>query len=218
MENEKMISQSTVLSMGWTQRLIEQFLPPPILKPNPHYRCAAPMKLWHESEVLSVMEMDIVKEELEKVSVEKAKATERARKAVNTKIDNAKKLAAQLSDSIEVEVIPDNKLLNKARANAYLLKKTNRRYSDIVVNGAYYFKTQDQETLNRWVVNYIRHNLIAYDRELLKFVGKTGKDEAYIVFKNAILEKIALKYPKYAEECCNQMIPTKKQEPPTETI
>lgn len=35
--------------------------------------------------------------------------------------------------------------------------------------------------------------------------GKIGKNEAYISYKKAIMEKIAVAYPKYAEECKRQV-------------
>lgn len=56
----------------------------------------------------------------------------------------------------------------------------------------------------RWVVNYIRHNLISYDSTLFDNKGKVGKDEAYPIFKKAVLDRIAATYPKYAAECKRQ--------------
>lgn len=56
----------------------------------------------------------------------------------------------------------------------------------------------------RWVVNYIRHNLISYDSTLFDNKGKVGKDEAYPIFKKAVLDRIAATYPKYAAECQRQ--------------
>ena len=41
-QKAEMITQSTILEMGWTKSMITKLLPEPILKPNPHYRSAAP--------------------------------------------------------------------------------------------------------------------------------------------------------------------------------
>ena len=63
----------------------------------------------------------------------------------------------------------------------------------------------DEDTLNRWIVNYIRHNLVAYESSLRKIKGRVGVDEAYIDLKKSVLEEIALAYPKYADECRRQI-------------
>lgn len=63
----------------------------------------------------------------------------------------------------------------------------------------------DDLTLERWVVNYIRHNLVEYDETVNSLKGKVEKDHAYFVFKKGILGKIAEVYPDYAEECKRQM-------------
>lgn len=67
------------------------------------------------------------------------------------------------------------------------------------------FQRPNDDTLNRWCVNYIRHQLTTYDNELYNLIGKIGRDDAYENFKKAVLEKIAEKYPKYADECKRQI-------------
>ena len=41
--------------MGFTKSMIDKLLPSPVLKRNPHYASSAPMKLWREDDVRSVM-------------------------------------------------------------------------------------------------------------------------------------------------------------------
>ena len=56
MNDNKMITQSRIIEeYGWTKSLISKFLPDPVLKANPHYRKAAPMRLWDEDTVKQVM-------------------------------------------------------------------------------------------------------------------------------------------------------------------
>ena len=55
-QKEQLISQATVLSMGFTKSMIDKLLPSPVLKRNPHYASSAPMKLWREDDVRSAME------------------------------------------------------------------------------------------------------------------------------------------------------------------
>jgi hypothetical protein len=55
MNDNKMITQSRIIEeYGWTKSLISKFLPDPVLKANPHYRKAAPMRLWDEDTVKQV--------------------------------------------------------------------------------------------------------------------------------------------------------------------
>lgn len=69
---DKMINQTNILEMGWTKTMIAKFLPEPILKQNPWYKEAAPMKLWRESDVLSIMETAAFMAEMEKVAKKRA--------------------------------------------------------------------------------------------------------------------------------------------------
>ena len=56
MNDNKMITQSRIIEeYGWTKSLISKFLPDPVLKANPHYRKAAPMRLWDEDTVKQEM-------------------------------------------------------------------------------------------------------------------------------------------------------------------
>ena len=59
-------SQTTLKSFGFTAKMIETMLSEPILKDNPHYRCAAPMKLWLITEVEAVMQTDEFNEAVQK--------------------------------------------------------------------------------------------------------------------------------------------------------
>lgn len=80
MEKEcpKMIAQKTVLSMGWTKAMIDKLLPEPELKENPHYWRGAPMKLWSEVLVKSIMETEEYRTEKEKADRRKKSAQKAA--------------------------------------------------------------------------------------------------------------------------------------------
>lgn len=194
---EKMITMSTVLSMGWTKSMIAALLPEPKLVDNPHYRKAAPMRLYKEQDVLAAMESDAYKQAAEKASKRKLSA----QKATKTKTENLAKSMEAFIESVSVEVIGDGRLVKET------IEAKNDWYC---YTGQYDMITSkskvDSDTLNRWVVNYIRHNLVSYDYGLYRMKGKTGKNALYAQYKNAILEKIAAAYPKYADECRMQMI------------
>jgi ATP-dependent RNA helicase SUPV3L1/SUV3 len=45
------VAKTTLKSRGWTETMLRDFLPEPILKTNPHYSTAPPMKLWHVGDI-----------------------------------------------------------------------------------------------------------------------------------------------------------------------
>lgn len=108
----QMITQSTILSMGWTKTMIKNLLPEPTEKPNPHYKCAAPMKLWEQEKVLEVMETEDFKKALEKASKRKNAAKSAAKTKENLLLNEINKLV----ENIEIKVIPDDKLIKNTIA------------------------------------------------------------------------------------------------------
>lgn len=224
----QMITQSTILAMGWTKTMIKNLLPEPTERPNPHYKCAAPMKLWEQDKVLEVMETEDFKKALEKAS----KRKNAAKSAVKTKEKRLKEKMVEIANSFGIRIIPDDELIEKVlkhneeriennlwQSMLYYERKVDRyiydeyeSYDDVCQeyeDACYEYenftlRTPNEETLMRWVVNYIRHNLISYDSTLFDNKGKVGKDEAYPIFKKAVLDRIAATYPKYAAECKRQ--------------
>lgn len=205
MNDNKMITQSRIIEeYGWTKSLISKFLPDPVLKANPHYRKAAPMRLWDEDTVKQVMTTSEFQDAMEKANKRKKSAS----KAVETKYSNMNHSVQLFIDSITIKVLSDEELKTKA------LKAKQEWYQchPCSLNGDWidepYMKnayTANEETINRWIINYIRHNLVSYDNFLGSIDGKVGSVEAYPEVKIAVLEKIANTYPKYKDECERQI-------------
>ncbi len=61
----------TIKSFGFTQKMIDQYLGEPIIASNPHYKCAAPMKLW-ERDLVDKVRVE-KKDELETNLAKRAK-------------------------------------------------------------------------------------------------------------------------------------------------
>lgn len=217
----EMITQSTILEMGWTKSMITKLLPEPTLKPNPHYRSAAPMRIWKKQDVLDAMKTENFKLELEKANKRKISS----KKAQNTKVNNLAEKMKQIAEGITVSILPqeelESKTLKHQESRIYEHISNETEYLERHCNSSESFeeyerslgemenfrmhRPSDEATMHRWIVNYIRHNLIAYDQNLRTLKGKTGKDEAYIIFKLAVLEKIAEAYPCYTDECNRQI-------------
>lgn len=198
-QKTKMITQSRIIEeYGWTKSLINKFLPEPTLKKNPYYRSAAPMKVWNEEIVKKVMKTSDFQEAMEKASKRKNAAD----KAVATKRNNMFNHTEQFINSIKITVLPENEL---QRRTLY----AKQCWYNLHSYGDYCYEknahSADDETVNRWIVNYIRHNLVAYDHFLTEIKGKVGSIDAYPEVKIAILQKIAIAYPQYKEECDEQI-------------
>lgn len=190
-QKEQLISQSGVLSMGFTKSMIDKLLPPPVLKRNPRYASAAPMKLWREEDVRSVMET----QEFQKMSAKSAARKAAAAKAVETKRQNAELVTDELIKHISV------RRWNMATLERKTLDEKELRNLE---HGNYDVPTPDARTLERWMVNFIRHNLCDYDDNLDELFGLVGKEELYKKLKAETLAKIAEVYPELKEECKRQ--------------
>ena len=60
---------------GWTNKMINDFYPQPSkIVTNPHYRCAAPMKLYNIEQVVSIEKTEAFKAYWTKVANKRAKA------------------------------------------------------------------------------------------------------------------------------------------------
>ena len=201
---EKMITQSTIIhTYGWTKSLISKFLPAPKLVQNPYYKSASPMQLWKEEDVKQVMQT----QEFQAAMGKAKKRKESAAKAVSTKKEVLEKETMDFLNSIQVKILPDELLCEKTleKKRAWFEVNQLERYGYIDPSDIPDVDAVDEDTLNRWVVNYIRHNLVRYDSFLNKIHGKVGVQDAYSHTKIFILEKIAKAYPKYAKECQRQI-------------
>lgn len=159
------------------------------------------MKLWRESDVMEIMETPEFIEAMEKA----AKRKVAAEKAVQTKVNILAQEMERVTASLNVKIVPEESLANRAISakNLWNEEKANMRndwfYCPIIASDV------DKATLDRWVVNYIRHHLVKYDKALGRMDGRVGKYDIYPDMKKAVLRKIAEVYPSYAEECQRQI-------------
>ena len=180
-----------ILPMRFTKAMIDKLLPPPVLKRNPHYASSAPMKLWREDDVRSVMGTQEFHAMAAKAAARKAASA----KAVETKRKNAEAIADDLIASIHVTRW-DMSVLEEATLNA--------KQEWCLEHGNVDILSPNTETLERWMVNFVRHNLCEYDDKLIDLFGLVGKEELYHRLKNETIAKIAGVYPELDVECKRQ--------------
>lgn len=182
-------TKSSLLDRGWTEKTINELLPPPKLVDNPYYKCAGKMKLWEQKIVKQRERTKKFKESAEK----KAKRRESSLKAVATKKEKTMSLLPTLSLEVErIELEDLRKYTLNAKWNWYMFTEQDWKADSV--------DFADDETVLRWELNYIRHNLSNYDNELEKLYGKVGKDTVYSKYRNQLMNKIFEVYPELKEE------------------
>lgn len=182
-------AKTTLLSRGWTERSIDELLPPPKLVDNPHYKCAAPMQLWDKKIVHQKERTKKFKMYAEK----KAKRSKAMQKVIEKKKDETIEIAECLD--ITVKRIDFNELRKLALLDKEIwYEVTGQYWRAPLVHFA------DEATITRWELNYIRHNLTNYDEELEKLRGRIGKDIAYCHYKDILMDKIYEVYPEFMQE------------------
>ena len=190
---ERSFTKTTLKERGWSDDLIEQLLPPPIVCRNPYYR-KLNMYLWKEYDVLKAERQPEFTAHLKRRSVHQ----KRAQAAVRTKYKKMEERLSRAIEMIKVEEADYLQVVDDAVAAKQEWYDMTGQY-DRTVRGA------DQKTIERWTVNYIRHNLTTYDSFLYSAKGKTGISFAYPLYRKAVLEKIAEVYPWLYGECVRQM-------------
>lgn len=197
-----MVTLSQLREMGFTPTMIARLLPPPTLKPNPHYRSGPKMKLWE----MEAVEAAKLTPEFQNALATREKRKAAAQKSTATKRANLLDQYARIAESIQIEVIPLDELERRAidaRQNWYDMHDPYCERDRCAYSA-------DAETIARWMVNYIRHHLLSgYDNSVYALRGRTGNGETYQTFKAAVLEKIAIAYPSLAAECSRQINPSK---------
>lgn len=188
-----------VKQMGFSDKLISLLLPEPELVDNPYYKSAAPMKLWNKKNVEEAMKRD----EYINYQEKRKKRKTAAEKAVQTKKTNLLSAIQEESDKIMIKIIPFDTLKSKAiQAKQEWYNQHYDPLSDEFRKSAY---NADEDTINRWSVNYLRHRMTSYDEQLFKMARKTGNREAYMLLFELILNKIGKAYPELNDECMRQI-------------
>lgn len=195
-KEKKMLTKGKVKELGFTDAMIRDLLPEPEEKPNPWYRSSAPMLLWDEAAVTEAMESEEFKTRRETADRRKASAA----KGVAKRREQTSRMFDDCISQIEVEVIPIKDLRRLA------IEAKRRAYE---AHGRLDSRPEeaDRETQQRWMVNYIRHNLTRYDADLYAGKGMVGIGEEYERYKAAVHDAIAKAYPSLKEECERQLAP-----------
>lgn len=192
------LSVPALKARGWTARLIQIFLgAPDMTRPNPHYRNAAPMRLYARHRVEQIEQSADWPHLQERATQRKRQAAD----AVETK--RLKMLQYVEAVQITVPVIAAGVLTQRACAH-YNWRQDERaeRRGDWDVRPA--SPQSNGAFLARITVNYLRHVHSHYERELERIFGRVGVREGYLALNERVSCAIAAAYPHLAGECARQ--------------
>lgn len=183
------LSTPKLKERGWTDGMIRKFLgEPDAMRPNPHYKCAAPMKLYELKRVERT-------ERSKKYQAEKEASAQRrqsAAKGVATKREKSIQFARTVE--INVPLMDYNELLKKACWSYNEWHQYDRRgyFNEDFIPARV---DSDPDFLHRITINYLRHECTSYEQQLYKLFGKTGVHEAHDILQERINDEICRVYP-----------------------
>jgi hypothetical protein len=176
----------------WTESLITKYLPDPdLIKNNPMFRGASEMKLYKVSRIDEIEKCELFLIDFQKTSLRRKKS----KKMVNTKTDNLLNKISNISISV--------KEYNRQELIKMVIDSYNQRNNHKEPISQ---RETDQTTMERLMVNYIRHELTSYDDILMELYSKTGKEQAYKLLNERIYKSIGEVYPYLIEACALQII------------
>ena len=188
---------------GWTRSMATKLLENLDYKEvnNPHYKCAAPMTLYYLKDIKRI-------EKTKKFAQLKEKAEKRkisAKKAVETKINTTMDIADTFSVTVERIDLEDLQEFTLEEKQYWYDNNWNSDY----YRNAY---SADEETIKRWMVNFIRHNLSDYEEQLEILEGRTGKNKGYWHFKIKLAEEMKRVYPELEKDIDKYMLGIQEDE------
>ena len=179
------ISLSALKERGWTDKMIRDYgLEPDMEKTNPHYRSAAPMKLYDLNRIAQI-EAGTWFQEQYAASLSRRKG---AKKAVQTKY----KKMMEYIESIPIELpdYPREVAFEEAVKHYNDLWEWRGRDDKHISD----YRHLDFETLERITKNMFRHACTDYDDVLYECFGKVGVDTAHAYLQDKIDAMVHEKY------------------------
>jgi hypothetical protein len=189
------VSVAGLKARGWTDAAIRTFLgAPDLVCDNPHYRSAAPMRLYALARVEAV-EASPAWQDTQGARTARKAAAQRA-----TATKRQALLEAIAAWDLRVAVLPADDLTVLACAHYNALQADRERWDRLPAT-----PESQPDFLARITVNMLRHRYSAYERRLAQIYGKVGVREAYHQINAKVYAAIAAAYPALVEECQRQL-------------
>lgn len=176
------ISKVTLKERGWTDSLIRQFYPVPEKEVrNPHYSCAAPMKLYDLSRVKDVEKNENFIRAKEKIKERTLKAL-KSREPKEIKDQRSRDFAKSLD--IGLPIYERNELIGRAL-------ETYKTLASICGPA----EVKLAKISKRYLVEHCRKHCMNYEELLQKKFGKTRAIECSEIFEERIGKTVEELYP-----------------------
>lgn len=193
--SEGYLTLSNVKERGWTAGMVRRFLgDPDKTATNPHYRSGPPMKLFQLSRIVLVEETPEWKDAFKRAAVRSAADKSAAANKAAKLIERVKRMPIKVTLALSGE-----ELLIKAIAHYNSRGPHNEREDWLPATQA-----SDLAFLERIQVNYVRHMLTFYDRQMDIAAGKPGAAGARKALRGRIYGAISEACSQLAEECESQ--------------
>lgn len=194
--------KSALKERGWTNGAIEKFLGKcDATKDNPHSKRQPLMKLWLKSKVEEAEQSEAFQEWQNKtVATRKAASDRMTEKMDLARKETIKKFSAQIRQAVKralseiksIEELEEDALRHWA-ANKEDRQRSREEWKPVIAPSR---EEIDGETRQRWVENYVRHQLTDYERLLNDLFGEIGRDAAYKAMKSAVSQEVEQFYRK----------------------
>ncbi|WP_194909129.1 hypothetical protein [Catenulispora rubra] len=181
------LNATQLAARGWTPAMIRDFLgAPDRTEFIPRFRQSAPTLLFELSRVQAAERTEKFVQRLEVAARRSAVAKQAAHRR-----------RVELLRLMSADEIPIPKLAPDVLADRAIRHREPRK--PVAAAGA------DSNTLNRWKVNYLRHELTRYDSMIEGLFGRVGRAAAEKLLLRRVLEAIGKTYPDLLDECQRQL-------------
>ncbi|BDZ62480.1 hypothetical protein Lsed01_00866 [Demequina sediminis] len=182
-----LITQSTVIERGWTKAAIDRFLGDcDVERANPHYRSAAPMRLYYEGRVEAAESTEAFQEWKQKLEARRAnpnrKVTGAAKAAQERKQREQDRLNALVEEfrALSTQEGFVDRFTSLREIHAEAVEHYNDHQFAVAMSRGWEVPTpvtrkniQDADFLSRISMNFLRHVCTPYD----EFVEQVGRNE-----------------------------------------
>lgn len=198
-EKEKTLYKQQILERGWSAAMIKEFLPEPTVKDNPYSKWGTYVLLWSEDVVLEV-------EATEKFKMRKQAKDKRSKSAKIPVDRKIQELVDKINTyNINVKKVAEDQLIPLTLKDKNSFERQKEcQYSNYT---AEYYSISDNipdEVMERFVVNFIRHELTEYDKLCNSLFAQVGKNVGLELIREKVYDAIGITYPHLAKECERQ--------------
>lgn len=188
------LNKTRIKERGWTAAAIERFLG------KPDQTCRNPYGRHRIKHYLvdRVVEAEATSE-FQAWQEKYIQMQEVRRKAAKTAVDRRRQETLKQVESWSPDV-PQFKRQRLTRLAIEHYNYSPQRRTEHMASGC-----DDPSFLSRIAVNFLRHEATAYDAVVDRLSGRVGRNEAYTLAKQRVLEVIGNRYPHLRMECERQM-------------